>query len=225
MDQALSLAQPARPPARLARLPAFWLALLALLLLGIFESRFIAWCWPTYGESACGRYSLPLNFVLDLAFFLLVVLVFDHAWWAVLLVSVVALEVYHAGNLVRALPGVFGGEGQPFLTQAASFLAGWAIMTLIQTLLRFLVPAAILRWLARRSGGLSSRAAVLFGVSVAAFAAAYHIALFGGAAIVSPGSVAPGYIFTPLDLVGALLTGLAAWLAVLIGRAVRVRQS
>ena len=225
MDQALSLVQPARPPGRLIQTPAFWLGFLALLLLGIFESRFIAWCWPTYGESACGRYSLPLNFVLDLAFFLLVVLVFDHAWWAVLLVSVVALEVYHAGNLVRALPGVFGGEGQPFLTQAASFLAGWAIMTLIQTLLRFLVPAAILRWLARRSGGLSSRAAVLFGVSVAAFAAAYHIALFGGAAIVSPGSVAPGSIFTPLDLLGALLTGLAAWLAVLIGRAVRVRQS
>ena len=222
MDQSLTLAQPARPPVRLLRLPAFWLGLLALLLLGIFESRFIAWCWPVYGESACTRYSLPLNFVLDLAFFLLVALVFDRSWWAVLLAGLLAVVVYHAGSLVRVLPGGSSGEG---LAQAATSLAGWLFMALFQALLRFILPAAILRVLVRRAGELSSRTAILFGTLVAAYAAAYHIALFGGAAIVSPGSVAPGYIFTPLDLLGALLTGLAAWLAVLIGRAVRVRQS
>jgi hypothetical protein len=218
MDTPLPLAQPTRPPARLARLPAFWLALLALVLLGLLEHTFITWCWPRYGESACTRFSLPLNFLLDLAFFVLVVLVFERRWRDVLLVGLLGVTAYQAGAMVRALGGGLAGEGQPFFVSAAALVAAWLVRTLFLALLRVVIPAAILRWLARRAGGLTNRSSVLFGATMAAFAAVYHIALFGGASIVSPGSVAPGYIFTPLDLLGALLTGLAGWLAVVIGR-------
>ncbi len=40
---------------------------------------FTAWCWPRDGEQACGRYVLPVDFLMSLVIFTLVALVFDQS--------------------------------------------------------------------------------------------------------------------------------------------------
>ena len=58
----------------------FLLLLLALAALAGVSLWFTAWCWPRFGESACGRYVLPIDFLMSLVIFALVTLVFDQSW-------------------------------------------------------------------------------------------------------------------------------------------------
>jgi hypothetical protein len=66
-------------------LKPFLLLLLALAVVAGASLWLTAWCWPRFGERACGIYGLPADFLMSLVLFALVTLVFDQSWGRLLL--------------------------------------------------------------------------------------------------------------------------------------------
>lgn len=138
--------QPARSSNN-ATSQAFLILLLALALFAIAEASYGYWCYPYFGESACNRYSVPVNVLLDLTFYMLVVLVFDRSWSWLVLFSLGASFIYILSGfvfgwlaplLVPTLPSFHA-------TGLWSFLAAVLARLVFIGLLRIFIPAAILR--------------------------------------------------------------------------------
>ena len=201
----------------------FLLLLLALVVLAGAESWFTAWCWPQYGERACGRYGLSLDFLMSLAIFALVALVFDQPWGRLILYSIVISAAAGLGGLAARLLLTAPGLPFPNIPELLRYLGVVLVRLIYLALMQALVPAAILRGLLRRDWERITLAnAAAFGVIMCVVSALFITALFGLASVIQPGSVAPGYIFTWNDFFSALTLGLAACLGVLLGKVLRI---
>jgi hypothetical protein len=200
----------------------FLLLLLVLAALAGASLYLTAWCWPRYGEQACGRIVLPVDFLMSLAIFTLVTLIFDQGWGKLVLYSFVTSAAIVLGSMVArqiytgtALP--FQGSSD-FLRYLESALLRMLYLALIQTF----VPACILRLLTRREvGRIRPKSAAVFGVILGSLFVLFMTALFGLASVLQPGSIAPGYIFTWDNVLSGLTLGLAAFLGALIGKKLR----
>ena len=125
---------------------SFLLVLLGLVVIAGISLWFTAWCWPRYGEQACGRYVLPVDFVMSLAIFTLVALVFDQPWGRLFLYAMGISVAMVLGNLLARL--IYTAPALPF----QSWPDFWrylqaALMRLLfyQALVQVFVPAVILR--------------------------------------------------------------------------------
>ena len=200
----------------------FLLLLLALAVLAGVSLWLTAWCWPRYGESACGRIVLPVDFLMSLVIFTLATLVFDQRWVRLVLYSIAIGAAVVLGSLVARM--IYTATAVPFQSflELLRFLAAALLRLLYLALVQVLMPAAFLRGLLRRDAGrISYKNAALFGLVVGLVYAIFITALFWLASIIQPGSVAPGYIFTWSNMLSALVLGLAAFLGVLLGKKLR----
>jgi hypothetical protein len=200
----------------------FLLLLLVLAALAGASLYLTAWCWPRYGEQACGRIVLPIDFLMSLAIFILVTLVFDQSWIRLALYSIViALGIVFGSLLARM---TYTATAIPFqsLPDFLRYLESTLLRMLYLALVQIFVPATILRLLTQREvGRITPKSAAVFGVILGALFVLFMTALFGLAAILQPGSVAPGYIFTWDNVLSGLTLGLAAFLGALAGRKLR----
>ena len=200
----------------------FLLLLLALAVIAGVSLVFTAWCWPRYGEQACGRYVLPVDFVMSLVIFTLVALVFDQPWGRLILYGLAISAAMILGSLVGRL--ILRAPALPFRSALdfLNYLAGALMRLIYPNLLQVLVPAAVLRGLLRRDWErITLPSAAAFGVMIGVIFTLFFAGLFWLASVIQPGSVAPGYIFTWNDFLSALTLGLAACLGVLLGKALR----
>ncbi len=125
----------------------FLLLLLALAALAGVSLWFTAWCWPRYGESACGRYVLPIDLLMSLVIFALVTLVFDQRWGK--------LALYRCSSAWSSLPAVWSpacfytATAIPFrsLPDLLCFLQASLLRLIYLVLIQTFVPAALLRLL------------------------------------------------------------------------------
>jgi hypothetical protein len=203
-------------------LKPFLLLLLALAALAGASLYLTAWCWPRYGEQACGRIVIPVDFLMSLAIFILVALVFDQPWGRLALYSLLIALVIVLGSLVARM--VYTVTAIPFgsLPDFLRFLQSALLRMLYLALVQTFVPAAILRGLARRDvQRITVKNAAIFGVILGALYLLFTTGLFWAASILQPGSVAPGYIFTWDNGISGLMLGLAAFLGALAGKRLR----
>jgi len=181
-----------------------------------------AWCWPRFGERACGIYVLPVDFLMSLTIFTLVTLVFDKPWGKLLLFSIAISAAAVLGIVVARLINNAWFEPLQGYIEVLRFLGTSIIRIVYMALIQTIIPAAILRGLVRQDAlRITIKRAALFGVILGLGYAIFITGLFGMASIIQPGSVAPGYIFTWGNIYSALILGLAAFAGVLLGRALR----
>ena len=202
----------------------FLLLLLGLAMLAGVSLWLTAWCWPRYGEQACGRIVLPVDLLMSLVIFALVTLVFDQRWGKLVLYAILISSAIVVGSLVARL--IYTSLALPFqgLPDFLRYLESALIRLIYLALIQVLIPAAILRGLLRGDGERITLAnAASYGAIVGVLYALLTTALFGLAAVLQPGSVAPGYIFSLNNLLSALVLGLAAFLGVLTGKALGKR--
>ena len=180
--------------------------LLGLVVMAGISLWFTAWCWPRYGEQACGRYVLPVDFVMSLVIFTLVALVFDQPWGR--------LFLYCRGDrrcTVSRKPGSPAdlhchqqcpGIAVPIFLR---YLQGALTRLIYLTLVQVLIPAAILRGCATRRDAqrITLPNAAAFGVIIGVVFTLFFAGLFWLASVIQPGSVAPGYIFTWNDFLSS----------------------
>jgi hypothetical protein len=203
----------------------FLLLLLALAVIGGVSLVFTAWCWPRYGEHACGQYVLPVDFLMSLVIFTLVALVFDQTWGRLILYCVAIGAAQLAGNLAARL--IYTATAMPWdsVPIFLRYLQGALTRLIYLTLVQVLIPAAILRGLLRRDAQrITLPNAAAFGVIIGVVFTLFFAGLFWLASVIQPGSVAPGYIFTWNDFLSSLTVGLAACLGVLLGKTLRVNH-
>ncbi len=197
--------------------------LLALILVSGFSLWFTAWCWPRYGEQACGRYVLPIDFLMSLVIFTLAALVFDQPWGKLFLYAIGISLAMVLGNLLARL--IYTAPALPFQSLADfwRYLQATLMRLLFyQALVQVFLPAAILRGLTRRDWErITLLNAAAFGVMIGVIFTLFIAGLFWLASIIQPGSIAPGYIFTWNNFLSSLTVGLAACLGVLLGKALR----
>ena len=201
---------------------SFLLLLLALAVIAGISLWFTAWCWPRYGESACGRYVLPVDFLMSLVIFTLVALVFDQRWGRLVLfctaIGAAQLVGQLAARLLYTAPTMPWDSVPIFLRYLQGALTRLIYLTLIQVL----IPVAILRGLLRRDAQrISLRSAAAYGVSIGVIFTLFFAGLFWLASVIQTGSVALGWYFTWNDFLSTLTVGLAACLGVLLGKALR----
>ena len=200
----------------------FLLLLLALAVLAGASLWLTAWCWPRYGERACSLYVQPVDFLMSLAIFALVTLVFDQSWGKLVLYSIAISAAVILGSLAARL--IFTALALPFhsFPDFLSFLGSTLVRLLYLAAIQTFIPAAILRGLLRRDAQrITLKSAAIFGVILGAVYAIFITALFGLAAVLQPGSVAPVYNFTWTNMLSALTLGLAAFVGVLVGKRLR----
>ena len=205
---------------RLSRNRAFIFITLAVLLLAVLEIGISPWCQSAGGMALCSGVNLALNFTLDLAFISLVVLVFDSPSDRLLLSALGASLVYHAGGVmggwITPLPGTFG------VGLTGSFLPVFLGQTVLVSVIRFLIPAAILRSLTRSNwkeiNALNSLKFSLFLVMLSAGMIALMFAL---AALAVPGTATTSVVLTAETMAGGLLSVLAVWVATMGGKQIR----
>ena len=130
-------------------LKPFLLLLLALAALAGISLWFTAWCWPRYGESACGRYVLPIDFLMSLVIFALVTLVFDQRWGKLALYSLLTALVIVAGSLVARMLYTATAIPLSSLPDLLRFLQASLLRLIYLALIQTFVPAALLRLLTR----------------------------------------------------------------------------
>ena len=202
----------------------FLLLLLALAVLAGASVYLTAWCWPRYGEQACGRIVLPVDFLMTLVILTLVAMVFDQPWGKLVLYSIVISAAVVLGSLFARM--IYTASALPIqsMPDLMRYLATVLMRLLYLALIQTFVPAAILRLLLRREAQrITLKNAALYGVILGVLYAAFTTAVFGLAAIIQPGSVAPGSIFNWNNLLSALTMGLAAFLGVLLGKRLRAK--
>jgi hypothetical protein len=203
-------------------LKSFLLLLLALAVLAGLSLWLTAWCWPRYGESACGRIVLPVDFLMSLAIFALVTLVFDQRWVRLVLYSIAISAAVVFGSLIARM--VYTATALPFqnLPDFLRYLEAALVRLLYLALIQIFVPAIILRlWLRREAQRINLNNAAMYGLIVGLLYTLFTTALFWLASIIQPGSVAPGSIITWNNLLSAPTLGLAAFLGVLLGKKLR----
>ncbi len=228
MDRSILREQPASPSNNTIQSRAFLMLLLALSLFAIAEASYGYWCYPYFGDSACNRYSIPVNLLLDLTFFMLVVLVFDRPWSWLALFSLVASLIYTISGLIFGwfAPLVVHTFPSFHLTGILPYLVAVFAQLGIIGLMRIFIPAAILRGLVRGSWqNIHLFNALAYGVVMAGLAEAYVAGIFTIAYFVQPGSVSPGSIFTFFDLMSTLISAVTIWVAILLGKSIRARQA
>lgn len=211
-------------PWRISRSRAFLLITLAVFLLAMGEKSISPWCQSAYGTGLCTDLSLPLNFFLDLAFITLVVLVFDGSSDRLLLSGLGASLVYHAGGVMGGwmmpLPKTFG------LNFTGSLLPVFLGQTVLVAVLRFLVPAVVLRLLTRCNWKrINALIGLKFGLFLLSLSAGMIALMFALAALTVPGAANTVVVLTVENVAGGLLSVLAVWMATMGGRQIRERAT
>lgn len=205
-------------------LKPFLFLLLALLVTSGVSVWFTGWCWPRYGESACGRYVMPVDFLMSLVIMALVTLIFDQKWVRLILFGLLIGAVMIAGGLIARWIHSAPASPIPGYLNFLQYIFGLLLRLIYPNLIQVLVPAAILRGLLRGDvQRITLKTAALFGVIMGAVFTIFMAGLFWLASVIQTGSVAPGYVLSWNDLLSALTLGLAAILGVLLGKALRVR--
>jgi len=224
MEHSLSAPTLFPSPWSLSRSRVFLFATLAVFLLAVVEKGLSPWCESASSSGLCSGASLTLNFTLDLAFIILVVLVFDGPSDRMLLSALGASLVYHAG-------GVMGGWMTPLpetfvMNLTGSFLPVFLGQTVLVAVIRFLIPAAILRWLTRsdwkRINALNS---LMFGLFLLMLSASMIASMFTLAALAVPDAAKTGVVLTIETVAGGLLSVLAVWVATMWGKQIRERAA
>lgn len=224
MERTLSAPAIFQSPWRLSRNRAFLFITLAVLLLAVVEKGLSPWCQSAYGTGLCSGVSLVLNFTLDLAFITLVVLVFDGPSERLLLSALGASLVYHAGGVMGGwmtpLPETFGVD------LAGSFLPVFLGQTVLVAVIRFLIPAVILRLLTRSNWKrINAINSLKFGLFLVMLSASMIALMFALAALAAPGAATTGVVLTVETVAGGLLSVLAVWVATMGGRQIRERAA
>ena len=220
MERSLSIPQVIQSPIRFSRSRPFLLVTLAILVLAVIEKGLSPWCYSDYGSGICSGLSLPLNFFLDLAFFILVVLVFDGPFDRLMLSALAASLVYHAGQVMG---GWFAPAVDPVgINFAGSFLPVFLGQTVLVAVMRILIPAGILRYLTRGSWqNINALNALKFGFFLVLLSGSMIAILFALAGMAAKGATTTGFVLTAGNVAGALLSLLAVWLAAMLGKRIR----
>jgi apolipoprotein N-acyltransferase len=202
----------------------FVFLLLALVVMAGVSHWFTAWCWSRFGESACGRYVLPIDFLMSLVIFALVALVFDQRWGRLIICTIVISAAMYVGSLVARL--IYTATAMPWdsIPVFLRYLQGALTRMIYLALVQALIPAAILRGVMRGDAQrITLKSSALFGLVIGVIFTVFMTGLFWLASVIQTGSVAPGYIFTWNDLLSALTLSLAAYLGALLGKRLRIR--
>jgi hypothetical protein len=202
----------------------FLLLLLALAALAGISLWFTAWCWPRYGESACGRYVLPIDFLMSLVIFALVTLVFDQRWGKLIAYAVVISFATLVGSLIARL--LYTAPAMPWdsIPVLLYYLQGALTRMLYLVLVQALLPAALLRGYLRGDvNRITLKSAALFGLIIGVTFTVSMAGLFWLVSLIQTGSVMPGFYFTWNDSLSALTLGLAGFLGVILGKRLRTR--
>jgi len=220
MERSLAIPTAIQTPIRFSRSRPFLLVTLAILVLAVMEKGLSPWCYSEYGTGICSGLSLPLNFFLDLAFFFLVVLVFDGPFDRLMLSALAASLAYHAGQVMG---GWFAPAVDPVgINLAGSFLPVFLGQTVLVAVMRILIPAGILRYLTHGScQNINALNALKFGLFLVLLSAGMIAILFALAAMAAKGAATTGFVLTVENVAGALLSVLAVWLAAMLGKRIR----
>ena len=222
MDHPLTIPTLFQPSIRLLRSRAFLIVSLAVFLLAVIEKGLPVWCNLDAGPGICSSFSLALNFFLELFFITLVVLIFDGPSDRLLLYSLVASLIYHAGMVI-------GGWIAPVLDPLGlniveSSMPAFLGQTVLMAVMRFLIPAGILRYLTRGSWhGINALSALKFGLCLVLLSASLIAIMFALAALAAPGAATTGFVLTVENVSGVLLSFLAVWVAAMFGKHIRER--
>ena len=202
----------------------FLLLLLALAALAGISLWFTAWCWPRYGESACGRYVLPIDFLMSLVIFALVTLVFDQRWGRLMAYAIMISFATVVGSLVARL--FYTASAMPWdsIPVLLYYLQGMLTRMIYLILVQALIPAVLLRgYLRNDANRITLKSAALFGVIIGLVFTVSMAGLFWLVSIIQTGSVTPVFFLTWNDFLSALTLGLAGFLGVILGKWLRSR--
>jgi phosphoglycerol transferase MdoB-like AlkP superfamily enzyme len=220
----IAMQEPQSPGLNPVSLKPFLLLLLALAVLAGVSLWLTAWCWPRYGESACGRYVLPIDFLTSLVIFALVALVFDQSWGRLIAFAIVISFATYVGSLVARL--FYTAPAMPWYSVPVflRYLQGALTRMIYLILIQALIPAAILRgYLRGDAEHITLKSAALFGVIIGVVFTVSMTGLFWLVSVIQTRSVTPDFFFPWNDFLSTLTLGLAAFLGVLAGKRLRLQ--